>query len=756
MTVNPFSLEDDRSKGGPKKSGFPRMQMQSSSSRFYVKTTRGGGGRRYFREGYSNTADYAKPVIKSRFIYRGPDSTRHLIHHVDYMMKSKIDKEREPEIRKLFDREGNEITREEGIHKAVSNQTREMAGHKLILSPGDNNVDLVEYTREQMKVLEDRFNARIEYSFSFQKNTDHYHSHVTLPASAERKLDFSSDETGGRVEIKLSRDDFAAMRDAASKYMRDYNFVDHLTDRRVSEDLLPDWYGEEARKRENFYNSKARKELGLELTQADKIALKELGIELPYGGNVEISNKSKQRKADPHIEGPGVFKDELTRFLLDRDAKFENDWSERDTSRILQTSERDPEWIFPSAYAKHRDDVENRAGLMESLRSDSRFDEFSSKLQTFFDLQKAEQSAERLKSGHVKGQFVPDSERMQEFFASEKGSLLYEKLIDAKNSVDRNDGSDTEKFRDLNSSIDRHMLSESERVSEKYGLEVSRETNSEPERFTAVTADELSEHTKDIKKMMRVLNYKSSGPFVDSFERLVELKDGADSIPKYQSVDERNYFLSEKLNMPEYQEERDYFGLLQERAFQLHSRFSTGDTFDSKDAVRDSQFALDSKIMHLDQERFEDSESRRHGFHERSAEAHALNYQSALEEGNTEQASIEAKKFHGSVMKFDDERRMDEFAFEANYDQEHRHGSETLSGDFRHASGAERGEDDFATIDEPGGPSLPLPGYGLERLERDPGDGTLDPSEIQIELTSDEHNRRDRDDDEESGHQRQL
>lgn len=757
--VNPFSLEDDslRRRGyEAQRSGFPRMQVSSSSSRFYVKATRSGGGRRYFREAYSNGGDYSKPVIKSRYIPRNSDSTRHLIQHVDYMMKSKIDREREPEVRKLFDRDGREITRDEGIEKALGNQTYDIAGHKLILSPGDNNVDMVEYTRDQMRVLEERFNARIDYSFSYQKNTDHYHIHVNLPARAERRLDFGAEADGGKVDIRLGRDDFAAMREAGQKYLSDYNFVDHLTDKRVAEDLLRDWFGEGERLKQNTYNARARRELGIEMTQADVDALRELGIEVPFRGSPRPKFHQAEYKETPHIERDGAIKDELAKYLLDRSAKFETEWSERDISRLLLNSERDPEWIFPHAYRNYKNEREDRAAVIESLSKDSRFTDFVRNLELHLNLRQAEHAAERLKSGLTKGEFISHRQQIEQFFSEGAGSLIYEKVSEVQESLETRDGRDPDLFSELNGLMDRHLLKDAERLNEKYNLPVLEDGEQSGRSISMQTHFKLTGRTEDLQRLMRTLKYKSSGNFVDSFERLVNLHEGADSTLKYKTVEERNYLLAERLMNPEYSDERENMGLLQDRAFQLYSRFSSKDSLDStKESIRDSQFALDSKILNLDKERLGDEAHRKKGIHERNADAQAHNYREAQGTGNERDIADAAQKYHASVMRFDDDRRRDEHNMSVNYEQER--GMEVPAGDLRQTS--EHNQDQevgYEDLEHERGPSLPLPGYGLERLERDSGDSMADPSEIQVELTREELNRRRSDDDDEEHERSKL
>ena len=52
--------------------------------------------------------------------------------------------------------------------------------HTLILSPGDNSIDIREYTRESMEALEDRLGHKLDWYGVIHENTDHHHAHVVI------------------------------------------------------------------------------------------------------------------------------------------------------------------------------------------------------------------------------------------------------------------------------------------------------------------------------------------------------------------------------------------------------------------------------------------------------------------------------------------------------------------------------------------------------------------------------------------------
>ena len=80
--------------------------------------------------------------------------------------------------------------------------------HKVIVSPGDNKVDLKEYTREVMGELGRAKGQELQYAFVIHKNTDHHHAHVIV---------LGRDADGSRV--KLDKLDHLRMRAFGDRYL---------------------------------------------------------------------------------------------------------------------------------------------------------------------------------------------------------------------------------------------------------------------------------------------------------------------------------------------------------------------------------------------------------------------------------------------------------------------------------------------------------------------------------------------------------
>lgn len=161
----------------------------------------GGGGRPQIRLGktgprgrmYGKAATAPKgttAIAKSKFIKAGKGSRPAIREHLRYIQERERG-EREPE-RKFFDREREGIERKEVYDAMLANRGDRAAMHTLILSPGDNNVDMQEFTRESMKALEERMGHELDWYATIHQNTDHYHAHVVIAGKIpdrERELE---------------------------------------------------------------------------------------------------------------------------------------------------------------------------------------------------------------------------------------------------------------------------------------------------------------------------------------------------------------------------------------------------------------------------------------------------------------------------------------------------------------------------------------------------------------------------------------
>lgn len=149
----------------------------------------GGGGKPRIRLGktgprgrmYGSAAKSPKgvPVIaKAKYIKAGSGARSAIREHLRYIQERERG-EKEPE-RDFFDRDRGGIERKEVFDAMLEGRGKNAAMHTLILSPGDNRVDMEEYTRESMKALEERLGHELDWYATIHRNTEHHHAHVVI------------------------------------------------------------------------------------------------------------------------------------------------------------------------------------------------------------------------------------------------------------------------------------------------------------------------------------------------------------------------------------------------------------------------------------------------------------------------------------------------------------------------------------------------------------------------------------------------
>jgi len=159
-------LEKHKEGGGGGGGGKPRIRLGKTGPR----------GRHYGKA--PRTARSAQVVVKASYARAGRGAARHIGAHLRYIEeRERGEKEKE---RDFFDRDRGGIERKDVERAMLENQGNRAAMHKLILSPGDNSLDLRDFTRESMEALEDRLGHKLDWYAVIHENTEHHHAHVVI------------------------------------------------------------------------------------------------------------------------------------------------------------------------------------------------------------------------------------------------------------------------------------------------------------------------------------------------------------------------------------------------------------------------------------------------------------------------------------------------------------------------------------------------------------------------------------------------
>lgn len=257
--ASPFAAlyESERKRADP--AGAPKMQVQAKTGRLKLPATRSGVRR--FHPGHRLAGSRINNIVKVKFVRNNRDSTRHIIQHVDYIEKRERD--RDEAERKFYSRDGERL-RDEVIHTLMVNRGEHAAMFKIILSPKQNELDHVEYTREIMRRFEEKSRIVTDWSFVQHQNTEHHHVHIVMPG---RDVNGES--------FRLEKEDLNLLREIANEYQYELQDRDYQQEKQIEHEF--GFSRDEA----NILIQSARdfrdmKDLGLVRPELDKLVQKEL------------------------------------------------------------------------------------------------------------------------------------------------------------------------------------------------------------------------------------------------------------------------------------------------------------------------------------------------------------------------------------------------------------------------------------------------------------------------------------------------
>ncbi len=142
---------------------------------------------------------------------------------------------RDEEPRTIFTRDGT-ISRADADRMLREHQNGNFLVHRITLSPSDRErpEDLQDFTRYVMAQLEESKGQRLHWFAVEHKNTSHHHVHVMIAGTGERESD------GATRSVKLTKEDYASMREDGREYCRMMNRVGERWDEELARHGDPD------------------------------------------------------------------------------------------------------------------------------------------------------------------------------------------------------------------------------------------------------------------------------------------------------------------------------------------------------------------------------------------------------------------------------------------------------------------------------------------------------------------------------------
>jgi hypothetical protein len=336
--ITPFWLLWDESRERREHSGSsgkPKMQLVGQTGSTRTVADRRAAGR---NPGYvSDRASRVQAVVKSKFVLNTQDARRHIVQHVFYIAERN---QQEWEHRRFFTNKRMDVPRDEVIKYMTAHQGREVSMHKIILSPGDNSVNLVHYTRESMKELEQTLGYKIDWFAVEHTNTDHYHVHVVIPGKIpeqdrqrtdtdrdiEKYLATWANHMEGR-DLKLYRYNLDTLREAGNDFLLRERSIDRALDLAIEKELgLDNWtYDVSVYQKLGLQiwhqNKEYERELGLTSAEQDRALRSELGIkqdrsalkELGLGRFYELGRPFTHDQSAEHLYELGSEREQFPR-----------------------------------------------------------------------------------------------------------------------------------------------------------------------------------------------------------------------------------------------------------------------------------------------------------------------------------------------------------------------------------------------------------------------------------------------------------
>ncbi|PZM77195.1 MAG: hypothetical protein DKT66_28560 [Candidatus Melainabacteria bacterium] len=166
-----------------------------------------------------------RSVAKHSYI-KGASGAARAKAHINYIQYRRGEDRENDKPREFFspDREG--IQGRE-VKQDIDNLDRsKVVAHKLILSPGLQNVDMQQYTRDLLKEVGKEKGLDLDWRAVIHKNTDHDHAHVVV---------FGKDKNGR--EVLFDRGDYKNMRDAGDRYLERHHYYERFLQRDMDKQL---------------------------------------------------------------------------------------------------------------------------------------------------------------------------------------------------------------------------------------------------------------------------------------------------------------------------------------------------------------------------------------------------------------------------------------------------------------------------------------------------------------------------------------
>lgn len=144
-----------------------------------------------------------KSIVKHQYIRAAWGGNGHAQAHIRYIAH------RPGACERGFFSATKEVVTRRDVYRALEEQnSKGVAIHKVMLSPGTNSCDMREYTREVMNKLSSKLGLDLVWYGVIHRNTEHWHVHVVVMGK----------DRNGRA-VRIDKKSYPTMRECGDRYL---------------------------------------------------------------------------------------------------------------------------------------------------------------------------------------------------------------------------------------------------------------------------------------------------------------------------------------------------------------------------------------------------------------------------------------------------------------------------------------------------------------------------------------------------------
>ncbi len=220
-------------------SGTSKIELPQTKGGVKITAKRPRSG---IRRSVSTKGGKINAVIISHWVHNDAKASNRLNGALRYNQKRELG--RDEKERTFFTEKENDLDRADIRSEIKDRFGKDIAFHTMILSPGDNNVNVKDFVRETMDDWQKELGYDLDYYSIEHRNTEHYHAHLIIPASSTDRFS----------DARFNREDLNDLRELANDYIARERMLNRAWDKAVEREFYFDKQKEYDRELQEYFH----------------------------------------------------------------------------------------------------------------------------------------------------------------------------------------------------------------------------------------------------------------------------------------------------------------------------------------------------------------------------------------------------------------------------------------------------------------------------------------------------------------------